>query len=70
MKTVFDPTTHNWVKLSTTAERYLEDSADQVSAGYITAEYAITHACQISRETRDISGTIEFLALCDARPYD
>ena len=68
--TTFDATTRNWVKLSATAERYLEDSADQVSAGYITAEYALAHACQISLETRDLSGTIEFLAACDARPYD
>ena len=70
MSTVFDPSTRNWVTLSETAERYLEDSADQVASGYITAECAVAHACEISRETRDISGTIGFLASCDARPYD
>ena len=63
MSTVFDPSTRNWVTLSETAERYLEDSADQVAAGYITSESAIAHACNISRETRDAQITI-------ARPYD
>ena len=60
----------DWVTLSESAEQYLEDSADQVAAGYITSEYAITQACNISRETQDISKAIEFLAICGARPYD
>ena len=70
MTIICHPKTRNWVELSKQAEKYLEDSADQVAAGYITADYAIAHACQISMETQDIADTIEFLALCAARPYD
>ena len=61
MTSVFDQTTRNWIMLSETAERYLEESADQVTGGYITAEYAIAHACKVSLETRDITKTLECL---------